>query len=84
MQRYDTSGETNPKSRIFTDGKKYSFQVSSWRIKSKAQNEIKRLKAKGHNAFMTEGSVHGRTWFRVRIGYFNSLEETEAYMKKME
>lgn len=83
VQEYDSSGETNPKSRIFTDGKKYSFQVSSWKIKTKAESEVKRLKAEGHNAFLTEGIVRGSTWYRVRIGFFNSLEETESYMKKM-
>ncbi|MCX6173439.1 MAG: SPOR domain-containing protein [Ignavibacteriales bacterium] len=75
--------ETNPKSTIFTDGTKYSFQVSSWKNKSKAESEVARLKSEGHNSFITEGYVKGTTWYRVRIGYFNSLEETEKYMKKV-
>ncbi len=84
VQKYDSSGETNLKNRIFTDGKKYFFQVSSWKIKTKAESEMKRLKAGGHNAFISEGLVRGKTWYRVRIGFFNSVEETEYYMKKME
>ncbi len=75
--------ETNPKSTIFKQGGKYSFQVSSWRNKSKAESEVRRLSSKGHNSFLAEGLVKGVTWYRVRIGYFNTLEETEAYMKKM-
>lgn len=75
--------ETNPKSSIFTDGTKYSFQFSSWKNKPKAEREVARLKSKGHNAFITEGYVKGATWYRVRIGYFNSLEETEKYMRKV-
>ncbi|MEW6703142.1 MAG: SPOR domain-containing protein [Bacteroidota bacterium] len=81
--KYSEENETNPKSTIFTDGSKYSFQVSSWKNKMKADSEVRRLKGEGHNAFVTEGYVKGITWYRVRIGYFNSLEETEEYMKKM-
>ena len=80
---YESESETNPKSTIFTDGTKYSFQVSSWKNKSKAESEVARLKSEGHNAFLTEGYVRGATWPRVRIGYFNTLEETEEYMKKV-
>lgn len=82
-KEYESETETNPKSTIFTDGSKYSFQVSSWKNKTKADSEVRRLKGEGHNAFITEGYVKGAAWYRVRIGYFNSLEETEAYMKKV-
>lgn len=77
--------ETNPKSTIFTDGNKYSFQISSWKNKIKAESEVNRLKKEGHNAFLVEAFVAERkgTWYRVRIGYFNSIEETESYMKKL-
>lgn len=77
--------ETNPKSTIFSDGNKYSFQVSSWKNKAKAESEAAKLKAQGHNAFISEAYVSERkgTWYRVRIGYFNSIEETEAYQKKL-
>ena len=80
---YNSQNESNPKSTIFTDGTKYSFQVSSWKNKSKAENEMQKLKTRHQNAFISEGIVKGITWYRVRIGFFNSLEETEAYMKKL-
>jgi cell division septation protein DedD len=79
----EISSGTNPGDMIFKEGTKYSFQVSSWKNKPKAEQEVSRLKAKGHNAFITEGTIRGVTWFRVRIGYFNSLEEAEAYKEKM-
>ena len=82
-QDYESENERNPKSTIFTDGTKYSFQVSSWKNKLKAESEAAKLKSEGHNAFITEGYVRGATWYRVRIGFFNSLEETEEYMKKV-
>jgi cell division protein FtsN len=82
-QQYNGEKESNPVSSIFTDGSKYSFQVSSWRIKSKAESEAEKLKKEGHSSFITEAVVKGKTWYRVRIGYFNSLAETESYMKKV-
>lgn len=82
-QENSGEGETNPKSTIFKEGTKYSFQISSWRNKLKAENEVAKLKSEGHNAFITDGYIKGATWYRVRIGYFNSLEETEVYMKKV-
>lgn len=77
--------ETNPKETIFLDDGKYSFQVSSWKSKSKAESEVSKLKSQGHNAFVVEALVNKQrgTWYRVRIGYFNSVEETEAYKTKL-
>ena len=79
----ESETETNSKSTIFKVGLKYSFQVSSWKNRVIAESEVIKLKRKGHTAFLTEGSVNGQTRYRVRIGYFNSLEETEQYMKKI-
>ena len=82
---YRTANETNPVGTIFTDGNKYCFQISSWRHKSKADKEASKFKTKGYNAFVMKAKVPGKggTWFRVRIGYFDTLEETEEYMKRM-
>jgi len=78
---YNNANETNPRNMIFTDGNKYCFQVSSWKNKSKAESEVALLKRKGHNAFITDVNLPGRgLWYRVRIGYFNSLAETENYL----
>ncbi len=79
----ESGTETNPKSTIFKVGQKYSFQVSSWKNKAKAESEVNKLKRRGHSSFIVSGSVNGLTWYRVRIGYFNSLEETEQYMNRM-
>ncbi len=81
---YDLSSEKNVRSMIFSDGQKYCFQVSSWRQKVQAEREIERLKRNGEQAFLVEANVpsKGGKWYRVRIGYFNSLEEIENYLRK--
>ncbi len=81
---YDFAKETNPTGVIFTDGKLYCFQVSSWKTRAQAEKEVSRLKDKGHNAFIQEAELGKKgTWYRVRIGFFNSLKEAVAYRKKV-
>lgn len=77
--------EKNIYGTIFSDGSKYYFQVSSWKNKTKAEEEVARLKRAGHNAFISEAYIanKGGTWYRVRIGYFNSVDETEVYMNRL-
>lgn len=85
-QVYNTSSERNIRGMIFSDGNKYCFQVSSWKNRSKAENETARLKDEGYNAFIVEAYLpnKGGTWYRVRIGYFNTLEEAETYSAKLQ
>ena len=62
---------------VFTDGYLYCYQVSSFRTKVKADGEAKDLKSKGYNSFVVIADLPelDGTWFRVRVGYFNSLDE---------
>jgi cell division protein FtsN len=62
---------------IFTDGNTYCFQVSSFRYRSQAEKEAMQLRDKGANAFVVEANLPelDGTWYRVRVGYFDSLAE---------
>ncbi len=83
--KYDASKERMLNNSIFTDGSVYCIQVSSWRNKSKAESEANKLKNKGHESFVTQAEIpsKGGTWYRVRVGYFNSLKEAENYRSKL-
>ena len=75
---YNASIERNVGNMIFTDGKQYCIQLSSWRSYEVALREVDRLLAKGENAFITEVSNKGGlvgTWYRVRVGFFKFLQE---------
>ncbi len=80
----NTAGETRLSNMVFFDGKSYSFQISSWKNKLLAQSEVDRLRSLGFNAFSTEAFLpdKGGTWYRIRIGYFNSEREAVDFKKK--
>lgn len=82
---YDSSHETEIRRGIWTDGTQYVIQVSSWRTEEKATRRVNFWKAKNHNAFVQKVFVQKfkRTYYRVRIGYFDSLSEAEAYQRKL-
>ncbi|KAF0150886.1 MAG: hypothetical protein FD143_2470 [Ignavibacteria bacterium] len=78
------AGETRLSNMVFFDGKSYNFQISSWKNKLLAQNEVDRLRSLGFNAFLVEAFLpdKGGTWYRIRIGSFKSEQEAVAFKKK--
>lgn len=70
--------------RIYFDGKRYTVQISSWKSSSIAEKEVNKLKKHGFDAFIYKVYIKakGSTWNRVRIGYFNSVNEAEEFIKK--
>ncbi len=80
----NSASEKQIKSTLYFDGEKYNFQVSSWKNKEKAENETKRLRNLGFEAFIVEAYLKnlGGTWYRVRIGFFDSESEIADFRKK--
>jgi len=81
--KYNVQNEQIVRGVIFTDGNIFVVQKSSWREKSKAEKAVRRLKQRGENAFMTTANIpsKGGVWYRVRVGYFNTLSEAEKYVR---
>lgn len=68
------------KDNIYLEGTGYVVQVSSWKAKSKADEEVARLKRKGFDAFITSAEIPGRgIWFRVKVKGFSSLQAAENF-----
>ena len=85
INNYAFSEEYNIGSLIFTDGKYYCIQISSWKTARSAENEVKKLIAKGHSAFKVEAKneKNGNIMYRVRIGYFENLLGAKDYLNKV-
>jgi len=83
-KKYDYSNEFNVEGTIFSDGTFYCYQVSSWKNKSVAEKEVRKLINKGFNAFLMQAEIGitNTIWYRVRIGFFNSKEEALESQKK--
>ncbi|HEX2960262.1 MAG TPA: SPOR domain-containing protein [Ignavibacteriales bacterium] len=73
------------KKDIFTDGRgRYTIQESSWQSASEAVKRVKYFKSRGLDAYYTKYAPKGaKVWYRVRIGDFPSLEETENTLKRI-
>lgn len=69
---------------IYFDGNSYNVQVSSWRNKIKAEQEVKKLRQAGYDAFVMIVNLpeKGGIWYRVRVGSFKSLEEAKDFSIK--
>lgn len=69
---------------VYYDGSTYNVQVSSWRNKEKAEQEVVRLRGLGLNAFIFEAYLpqKGGTWYRVRVGNFKTKEEAEYFQSQ--
>ncbi len=66
---------SSPEKKI--SGGRLTIQVASLKDKKTALNMVARLKKKGYTAYLVSAEVPGKgTWYRVRIGSFNTREET--------
>ena len=85
INNYAFSEEYNIGSLIFTDGKYYCIQISSWKTARSAEKEVKKLIEKGHSAFRVEGKIAktGEIMHRVRIGYFETLSGAKDYLNRI-
>jgi hypothetical protein len=74
---YNAKIERHVGNMIFTDGSLYCFQVSSHRTRERAEKDAQKYRGLGYDVFVVEANLPSLDgiWYRVRIGYFNSLGE---------
>lgn len=57
---------------------RWAVNLTSDLIYEDAHNAAKHLKAEGYNAYVTEATVKGQRYYRLRIGFFNTKKEAQA------
>lgn len=57
---------------------KYALQLSSFQARNEAEAYLSQVKANGFGAYITEAEVDGKTYYRVRIGNYRSLDAANA------
>ena len=66
-----------------TSSKPYNIQIEAVMDKSGADEMVSRLKTLGYNAQEAKTTLNGQTWYRVRVGPYNSEEEAKAAQDKL-
>jgi cell division septation protein DedD len=61
----------------------WSVQVSATRDPRTADGVLRRLKAKGYDAFVLKVRRRGETFYRVRVGHYVSLEEAQQVVSRL-
>jgi hypothetical protein len=83
---FNLDNERMAKKNIWTDGNLYAIQLASFTDEHRADVSVQSWKDKGYNAFKVTKFItkYNRTYYRVRVGYYNTLQEAEqAYSKIM-
>ena len=63
--------------------KKWSVQVSAPPAKDIADTLVQRLRAKGYDGYVVQAEVKGQSYYRVRVGYFDSREKAESVRQSL-
>lgn len=61
----------------------FTVQVYSSPSKADAEKVVQRLSSSGFDAYVAEGFVKGRTWYRVRVGRFPSSADAQATAERL-
>jgi hypothetical protein len=75
----------NRSAEIVKGSGKFSVQISAWKLKSKAEMEAKKIKAKGLEVNLVPVTLpqKGGTWYRVMVGSYPSMEAAKSQLDKI-
>jgi cell division protein FtsN len=61
----------------------WSVQVSATRDPRTADTVLRRLRTKGYDAFVLKVRRRGETFYRVRVGHYESLEDAQQVVSRL-
>ena len=70
--------KNTPLPPVVADGQ-YTIQIGSFKNESDAKNLQNKLKSKGYPAFLKQVTIGEDTWFRLRIGTFETKDQAKIY-----
>lgn len=77
----DESG--NPKDQVSPGNGGFTVQVSSWKSRPIAFQQVAKFKAKGYDAYIEKADIPGKgTWYRVKVRNFKSQKEAEDFLSR--
>jgi len=72
-----------PENTIQFNVGKFTVQVASYVSEDEAIKYTTDLKKKGFSAYYLSAEVNGKTWYRVSVGQFTTLEEAKNFRKEL-
>jgi len=73
---------TMPKNAAQESVGKFTVQVGAFAQEAEAKARAEKLKQLGYSAFYIPGVVSGKTWYRVNIGTYGTIEEAKRANEK--
>jgi outer membrane biosynthesis protein TonB len=70
----ESKPEAKPEPKPEKKDPKFTLQLSSFQDKSEAESYVASIKSSGFSPYITEGSVDGKQYFRVRLGKYGSVD----------
>jgi len=67
-----------------TGSGQYTIQFSAWNTKAKAEDQAARLVGGGYEAYVDESAYEGTTWFRVRVGRYDSRSQARDVIARLQ
>lgn len=58
---------------------KFTVQIASYGTENEAIKVSSDLKTKGFNAYYISANINGKTWYRVSVGQFSTVNEAKAF-----
>jgi cell division septation protein DedD len=69
---------------IPTGDGRFTIQFSAWQSKAKADEQASLLTAGGFDAYVDQGTMNGETWYRVRVGRYNSRADAREVIGRLQ
>jgi len=67
---------------VSSDRGSFTVQVSSWKSRTIALEQLAKFISKGYDAFIEKANIPGKgTWYRVKVRNFKTQKEAEDFLK---